>query len=490
MKKINDKISLLFVLLIAGITLSVVGVTYSKFVFQQDISNTTNVPEYNYCLENGYETLSECIIASENDVLTANESASTIKTKIVDPTKIATTDEGLFMMEDEYGESFYYRGAVVDNYVEFAGGIWRIIRVNGDGTVRIIYSGNSTLAVGEATAIGKLPFEIEEITDMTLLGYKYGLNQESKTQKNAVYNDLYAEKVNVHANKISCDDNTKLCTLSDHIITEAWSEGYQSVLHWNLSDITSIFKKPKYSCWGGTASGSCNIYMEVSGRTDGGSLGTIPYEVSGTYTGYISKSYNDTLTNEYNSYIKEVLEDWYENSIENVYDENGDAYSSFVSDSYFCNDRALESGDGNSLSADTVYASYGRNTINKNPSLSCSAIQNKFSKTTSFGNGSLSYPVGLITADELALSGVVDGIENSGSYLNTGISYWTMSPGYFSVSKLSENMYIMSSTGTLTTERIKNESYIRPVINLKSDVFITQGNGTIGNPYKLGIIVE
>ena len=489
MKKLNDKISLLIVLSIAIVTLSVVGVTYSKFVFQQDISNTINVPEYNFCIENGYETLSECIIAREYELLSPNESANKIKTKTVDFTKTSSTDEGLYMMEDEFGESYYYRGAVVDNYVEFAGGIWRIIRINGDGTVRIIYSGNSTLDVGESTAIGKAPFTLEEITDMTLLGYKYGLNQQSKTQKNAIYNNLTDEKINVHANKISCDNNTGLCTLSDHVITEAWSEGYKSVLHWNLSDLTSLWKKPKYTCWG-TENPTCNIYMEVSGRTDGGSNGTIPYEVSGTYTGYISKSYSDTLTNEYNSYIKEMLDYWYENSIDNVYNEYGDAYSSFVSDSYFCNDRSLASGDGNSFAADTVYGSYNRNTNNKTPSLLCSQKADSFSGNGDKGNGDLGYPVGLITADELALSGVVDGIANSGSYLNTGISYWTMSPGYFSVSKLSENMYIMSSTGTLTTERIKNESYIRPVLNLKSEVSVTQGNGTVGNPYKLAIIIE
>jgi len=85
------------------------------------------------------------------------------------------------------------------------------------------------------------------------------------------------------------------------------------------------------------------------------------------------------------------------------------------------------------------------------------------------------------------MSGAVAGTENSGSYLNTGISYWTMSPGYFSVTKLTENMYIMGSTGTLTTDSVKNESGIRPVINLSKDVKITKGNGTSANPYQVTI---
>ena len=56
----------------------------------------------------------------------------------------ATSDEtadGLYAMEDDYGTSYYYRGAVEDNYVKFAGFYWRIIRINGDGSLRIIYDG-------------------------------------------------------------------------------------------------------------------------------------------------------------------------------------------------------------------------------------------------------------------------------------------------------------------------------------------------------------
>ena len=53
-----------------------------------------------------------------------------VKSGFDDP---ATTDEGVFEMEDDYGTSYYYRGAVENNYVKFAGFYWRIIRVNGDG---------------------------------------------------------------------------------------------------------------------------------------------------------------------------------------------------------------------------------------------------------------------------------------------------------------------------------------------------------------------
>ncbi len=45
---------------------------------------------------------------------------------------------GLYKAEDDYGISYYFRGAQSNNYVNFAGLIWRIVRINGDGSVRLI----------------------------------------------------------------------------------------------------------------------------------------------------------------------------------------------------------------------------------------------------------------------------------------------------------------------------------------------------------------
>ena len=58
----------------------------------------------------------------------------------------ATTDEGVYKTEDNLGTSYYFRGAVTNNYVQFAGYYWRIIRINGDGSIRIIYDGTSAHA--------------------------------------------------------------------------------------------------------------------------------------------------------------------------------------------------------------------------------------------------------------------------------------------------------------------------------------------------------
>ncbi len=52
--------------------------------------------------------------------------------------EISTVDEGLIESSDDDGTTYYFRGAVENNYVSFAGLTWRIIRINGDGSVRLI----------------------------------------------------------------------------------------------------------------------------------------------------------------------------------------------------------------------------------------------------------------------------------------------------------------------------------------------------------------
>lgn len=65
--------------------------------------------------------------------------------------QVATTDEGMFTAEDNDGISTYFRGAVTNNYVKFANFWWRIIRVNGNGSVRLIYDGTTAHANGDSS---------------------------------------------------------------------------------------------------------------------------------------------------------------------------------------------------------------------------------------------------------------------------------------------------------------------------------------------------
>ncbi len=75
------------------------------------------------------------------------------KTETPDFSVTATTNEGVYAVSDGMygGTSYYWRGATTTNYVRFAGKCWRIIRINGDGTMRLIYDGATCHANGEVT---------------------------------------------------------------------------------------------------------------------------------------------------------------------------------------------------------------------------------------------------------------------------------------------------------------------------------------------------
>ena len=83
---------------------------------------------------------------------------------------------GVYAMEDDLGTSYYFRGDVEDNYVSFANKFWRIIRINGDGTVRMIYDGTTVHANGESSTdrrVTKSKFN-SNYDDNTYVGYMYG----------------------------------------------------------------------------------------------------------------------------------------------------------------------------------------------------------------------------------------------------------------------------------------------------------------------------
>ena len=54
------------------------------------------------------------------------------------------TEALLASTEDDYGTSYYFRGAVKNNYVQFANKCWRIVRIVGDGSVKLVLHNDNT----------------------------------------------------------------------------------------------------------------------------------------------------------------------------------------------------------------------------------------------------------------------------------------------------------------------------------------------------------
>ena len=280
-------------------------------------------------------------------------------------------------MEDDYGTSYYYRGAVTNNYVKFAGFYWRIIRINGDGSLRIIYDGTQAYANGTN-------------------------NAERFIKTGQAYNSNY-------------NDN-------------------------------------KYVGW--------------------------MYGPAGT-TASTSKA--QAQTNTADSTIKGVVDAWYKTNIEDA------GYGSAVSDITFCNDRST-TGVGYG-SAATNYGAYARMRVGFNgytgatPTFKCPQKNDAFTvNDTSKGNGALTYPVGLITADEIVAAGSGKyRTTNTSYYLYRGLGYWSLSPYNYS----NACVFIVSNSGTLSSNNVTGSGAVAPIINLSYEYASTLiGDGTMENPYQ------
>ncbi|MBO5120548.1 MAG: hypothetical protein J6C28_02530, partial [Bacilli bacterium] len=104
-----------------------------------------------------------------------------------------------------------------------------------------------------------------------------------------------------------------------------------------------------------------------------------------------------------------------------------------------------------------------------------------FTVSSSKGNGSLIYPVGLLTADEYTLAGSGNKGYSTTSYLHTGQYQWSLSPFYF-YSHNARGFYLASS-GTLFSHDVPYTRGVRPSVSLKLGTLISGGDGSVSTPY-------
>ena len=419
------------------------------------VNSTSNRVGDTYCLDNGFNKLSDCMLVINNHEKTTDIAKTNIKAKSTpDFSKTATTDEGLFMAEDDEGESYYYRGAVKNNYVSFAGFIWRIIRRNGDGSIRMIYSGKSTSDTGEDITIGKSAYN-EKYWDPTYVGYKY--NEDfSLYENNSItgYNAFINTAKYDFGTGYIFDISTRKFILTGDIKQLTWKDNHDEIVKNNL-----------YSC----LNNDCNIVYKIVAYQSDTIMKVQPIS-------YSSNNLIGTLANKNDSPIKKALDNWYKYNLIN--------YNTHIYNNTYCNDRSIGFGSGYLISQNTAYGAYERLYSNSLPSLKCIQDTDKFSTTNE--NAKLDYPISLITADEVAYAGGVTDKENKKFYLYNGKNSYTISPSYFDSYWTLSHMFTLDLNGSLEIRKnLSNVYLIRPVINLKSDVTISSGDGTADAPYKI-----
>lgn len=213
------------------------------------------------------------------------------------------------------------------------------------------------------------------------------------------------------------------------------------------------------------------------------SAGTSVFSSDSSSTYNVGYMYGSTVrANTNSSAIKLYLEDWYTNNLQ--------AYDDYIDkDAVFWQDRTYNTST-------KVYAGWERMVSNK-PTLVASNKDDMFSVTTTYGNGKLSKPIGLLTADEVVLAGGTmtggtntgygTNYENKAFYLYTGdyptYGFWTMTPRRVGSSAANNHMILSKEVAVIWSEPVVTTlRYVRPVINLKADV-VFSGNGTELSPY-------
>ena len=200
-----------------------------------------------------------------------------------------------------------------------------------------------------------------------------------------------------------------------------------------------------------------------------------------------STAYNEDVANvNYrDSDIKNMLDTWYYNHLKQNYE-------GYIADGIFCNDKEVLTT--------AYYIGYtcksgARLGENRMPVLTCARKEDRYTLDANLGNGLLDYPIGLLTADEIALAGglyggndgALLGHQNTSFYLYSGEYFWTSTPLDCTNFTSAPSLFALYGSG-LFWQGSHNFSYgARPVINLKVDVPFT-GSGTIDNPYVVGMV--
>ena len=381
-------------------------VTYKEANTNQSVdmgkqfSAKVNIVDPNTFGAYGTGTLASTIISSAKK---GGENRTTWGTSTI-PNSVDTssTERVLNSAPDDYGISYYFRGNVLDNNVTFAGKNWKIVRINGDGSVRLILDGSAANSV----------FNTNEDDD-AYIGYMYGLTGQTSANTN--------QCVKLKSDGTAAEVDTT-----------------------NTTEETCVAAGNK---WAPTA-------------------------------------YDATHVNVVSSTIKTNLEAWYKT---NIVDTNNTGY---IAENVFCNDKSLKRGTGIGKE-DAEYN--GDNST----SLECAkGANNDYSRFTSKNNTSdttikgvkvnkdLTYPVGLLSYNEVAYAGS-NGNKTYYLYNANTSDWWLLSP-YNSGGSIAQEWFVSGSHGYIGTNSVHSTSYVfRPSLSLKASVLINGGDGTSSNPYTL-----
>ena len=362
---------------------------------------------------------------------------------------------------------YYYRGAVDNNHVLFANFCWRIVRTTETGGVKLIYDGTPSNGqcnnTGADTTIGNIQFNTS-YNSPAYVGYMYNTSHTASSK------DITTLSGNiVFGNDVTYDASTKKYTLKD-------TKTLTNPSNWG-TEYSNYTDRYHYTCFSSSTTCQSVYYIHIIYSED-------------------KHAYYFTLTN--GKKPKDLLNDMFEGNI-NVkesnakvkidawYKTNMTSYTSKLEDSGFCNDRTYynfnTSGWNNNYSNydKWLYFSSMQRLNNRKLSLVCPRQLDKFSVSVDNGNGALTYPVGMITAEEIAYAGGVIWQTNTSYYLYNGVYTWALSPSDFY--RWDARGFYLYSSGNFSAVSVTVSLGGRPVVSLKPGIALASGSGTASSPY-------
>ena len=198
---------------------------------KKDAKELLNSKTHFSCFSAGITKLNDCLIYTYGGEEVIKAQAQPDFSKATEE-----GESGLYSTEDNYGTSYYFRGDVKDNYVKFGqdyNGVdmyWRIVRINGNGTIRLIYDG-TTLKPNNKT---ELDWDTEVINSAI-----HTINSELITTKYNTIGSGVADKKYVG---YTYDDGTgKQADSNIKVVIDEWYKN-------NLLDYFSEYLADSYFC--------------------------------------------------------------------------------------------------------------------------------------------------------------------------------------------------------------------------------------------------
>lgn len=359
----------------------------------------------------------------------------------------------------------YYRGLVEDNNVLFAEHCWKILKTTENGGIKLVYNGVATdgkcLSEGANTQIASNIKYNTSYSNLRSFGYSIistsGHTMKYKQNSNVTNGTIYSNDVTY--------ENGVYVLNEDRYIKDT-----------NFSnDRDTALTTHHYTCFKTDDSGCTSVNYIYMTR------GTVQHYIVLSGGEKIEDVIDKEVTNEPNtnkSDVRTIVDNWYES--------NMTEYINYLDDEVWCNDRTLYTLGGWSKNGDptvklTFNANYRVSELGK-PSLVCSNKNDKFTTSESTGNGSLEYPIGLITLDEANLAGFAWYVDSE-TYLSNDNVWWTMSPSLQSANYMYVGVVHSMTDNVHTAYNGGSSGGVRPSIVLKNYVKIKDGNGTKENPF-------